>query len=140
MSEVSPDSGALRGVYRELCGERDPALRWLMVGAADCRFAGAVTPRAIVRGSGDLVELYYLVDDLFGTDTLWRPPHADGEVRRSRLTVARPAEVMPLLEALRPQLEHRGPAFWTWKSAREALARGLIDLGGLTVEAVRVVV
>ena len=54
------------------------------------------------------------------------------------LVIARPAVVMPFLETLRPGLEGRGPAFWTWKTAREAVARRLEDLERLTLEARRV--
>lgn len=53
-----------------------------------------------------------------------------------QLTMWRPADVMPFIETLRPQLERRGPAFWTWKSAREAIAARLQTLDHLTVEAV----
>ena len=138
MSAGAADDAAIRAAYRTLCGDHDPAGPWLAAGATDARFGGVVTPGVVVRGADDLRELHELVDDLFGPDALRRPPPAAGERCRIHLRLARPAAIVPLLEAFRPSLEHRGPAFWTWKSAREALARRLGDLDGLTVEAVRV--
>ncbi len=138
MSEVSLDGSAVRAAYRALCGDRDPATPWLASGMPDARFGSVVNPGEIVRGQRDLIELHSLVDVLFGTDALPRPPIACGKTRQNHFAIARPAAVVPLLEALRPHLEHRGPGFWTWKSAREALAWRLTDIDGLTVEAVRV--
>ena len=92
---------------------------------------------AIVRGAGDLIELHDIVDDLFGVGCFERPARRGVETVRARLDIARPAAVMPFVEAMRPQLEGRGPAFWTWKSAREGLAARLAQLGTLTVEAAR---
>ncbi|MEK9579737.1 MAG: hypothetical protein VW037_04450 [Acidimicrobiaceae bacterium] len=94
-------------------------------------------PGAVVRGAGDLAELHAIIDDLFGVGCFVRPGPTDGEVVRAELPVGRPAAVMPFLEALRPQLEHRGPAFWTWKTAREAIAVRLQGLASLTIEAAR---
>ena len=84
-----------------------------------------------MRGPADLRELHDIVEDLFGVGCLARPPAGAEETERSELFVARPAMVMPFIEALRPRLEGRGPAFWTWKSAREAVAvrRGLPPRG-----------
>ena len=78
-----------------------------------------------------------IIDDLFGVGCFVRPGPTEGEVVRATLPVRRPAAVMPFLEALRPQLEHRGPAFWTWKTAREAIAVRLQGLDSLTIEAAR---
>ena len=90
-----------------------------------------------MRGAGDLAELHAIVDDLFGVGCFARPAPAEGETVRSALGIARPAAVMPFLEALRPHLEGRGPAFWTWKTAREAMAVRLQQLDTVTIEAVR---
>ena len=138
MSDGALDRAAIRAAYRTLCGDRDPAGPWLAAGASDARFGGLVTSSAVLRGADDLIELHDLVDDLFGPDALRRPASTGGEVRRDRLALDGPAAIVPFLETLRPSLEHRGPAFWTWKSAREALARRLVDLEELTLEAVRV--
>ena len=92
---------------------------------------------AVVRGAGDLSELHAIIDDLFGVGCFVRPGPTEGEVVRAKLPVWRPAAMMPFLEALRPQLEHRGPAFWTWKTAREAIAVRLQGLDSLTIEAAR---
>jgi hypothetical protein len=116
----------------------DPARDWLDAGAVDARFAGPdVAPGAVVRGPDDLRELHDIVDDLFGVGCFDRPLDRSSEVRRATVTVTRPAAVMPFIESLRPDLEGRGPAFWTWKSAREAMAVRLQDLASLTVEAAR---
>ncbi|MEO0493512.1 MAG: hypothetical protein AAF081_08865 [Actinomycetota bacterium] len=116
----------------------DPARPWRDAGVVDGRFAGEdVPPGAVVRGPDDLVELHDIVEDLFGVGCFVRPAPAGGEVVRAQLPVSRPAAVMPFLEALRPHLDGRGPAFWTWKTAREAMAVRLQALDTLTVEAAR---
>ena len=92
----------------------------------------------MVRGPRDLVELHDIIDDLFGVGCFARPAAAGGgEIRTVELTIARPAVVMPFIEALHPQLHGRGPAFWTWKSAREAVAARLQALEAVTIEAAR---
>lgn len=129
---------AVRIAYRQLVGALDPARAWLDAGAVDARFAGTEVPAgAVVRGSSDLVELHDLIDDLFGVGCFERPSGETSESASGRVPIGRPAAVMPFIEALRPHLEGRGPAFWTWKSAREAVAVRLGDLDGLTVEAAR---
>jgi len=129
---------AVRLAYRQLIASVDPAQPWVDDGAVDARFAGDDVPAgAIVRGSSDLVELHDIVDDLFGVGCFPRPPAVDGEILGVRLVVVRPAAVMPFLEALRPHLDGRGPAFWTWKTAREAMAVRLQALDAVTVEAAR---
>ncbi len=129
---------AVRIAYRQLIESVDPARPWLEAGAADGRFAGdEVPPGSVVRGTGDLVELHEILDDLFGIGCFDRPAATGGESVRAHLPVARPAVVMPFIEALRPHLEGRGPAFWTWKTAREGLAARLQELDTLTVEAAR---
>ena len=55
-----------------------------------------------------------------------------GLVTRAPITL-----ILPFLESLRPHLEGRGPVFWTWKSAREAMAVRLQQLDTVTIEAVR---
>jgi len=134
----SAHEGAVRSAYRQLVGPADPARRWLEEGAVDGRFAsGEVPAGAVVRGSGDLVELHDIIDELFGVGCFERPRIDTCDVVQGRLVISRPAAVMPLIEALRPWLEARGPVFWTWKTAREAVAARLADLDGLTVEAGR---
>ena len=91
----------------------------------------------MVRGARDLAELHEIVDDLFGVGCFARPVHHGDEVARSQIEVTRPAAVMPFLEALRPHLDGRGPAFWTWKTAREAIAARLQTIDALTIEAAR---
>ena len=135
---LSFDDPAVRLAYRQLVEPVDPARSWLDVGAVDARFGGDPVPTgAVVRGAGDLAELHAIIDDLFGVGCFVRPGPTEGEVVRATLPVRRPAAVMPFLEALRPQLEHRGPAFWTWKTAREAIAARLHGLDSLTIEAAR---
>ena len=135
---LSLDDPAVRLAYRQLVEPVDPARSWLDAGAVDARFGGDPVPTgAVVRGTGDLAELHAIIDDLFGVGCFVRPGPTDGEVVRAELPVGRPAAVMPFLEALRPQLEHRGPAFWTWKTAREAIAVRLQGLASLTIEAAR---
>ena len=132
------DDGAVRVAYRQLIASSDPARRWLDAGAVDARFAGDDVPAgAVVRGPSDLVELHEIVDDLFGVGCFVRPRRDVSESVTARLSIARPAAVMPFIESLRPHLEGRGPAFWTWKSAREAVAVRLQTLEALTVEAGR---
>ncbi|MCH1436017.1 MAG: hypothetical protein L7U56_10130 [Acidimicrobiales bacterium] len=134
----SSNEGAVRSAYRQLIRPADPARRWLEEGAVDGRFASGQAPaRAVVRGSGDLVELHDIIDELFGVGCFERPRTGTSEVVQGRLVISRPTAVMPLIEALRPWLEGRGPVFWTWKTAREAVAARLTDLDGLTVEAGR---
>ena len=89
------------------------------------------------RGPDDLSGLQDIVDDLFGVGCFPRPTATDGVVVGTRLAVSRPAAVMPFLESLRPHLDGRGPAFWTWKTAREAMAVRLQTLDAVTIEAVR---
>ena len=133
---TSPDDAAVRLAYRRLVEPVDPARRWLDAGAIDARFAGGDAPAgSVVRGPADLRELHDIVEDLFGVGCLARPPAGAEETERSELFVARPAMVMPFIEALRPRLEGRGPAFWTWKTAREAVAVRLQALDSLTIEA-----
>ncbi len=128
----------VRRAYRQLIEAADPARPWLDAGAVDGRFAGDDAPDgSVVRGPGDLVELHEIIDDLFGVGCFARPAHHVGEVVRSRIDVVRPAAVMPFLEALRPHLDGRGPAFWTWKTAREAIAARLQAIDSLTIEATR---
>ena len=135
---LSLDDPVVRLAYRQLVEPVDPARSWLDAGAVDARFGGDPVPSgAVVRGAGDLAELHAIIDDLFGVGCFVRPGPTDGEVVRAELPVGRPAAVMPFLEALRPQLEHRGPAFWTWKTAREAIAVRLQGLASLTIEAAR---
>ena len=135
---LSFDDPAVRLAYRQLVEPVDPARSWLDVGAVDARFGGDPVPTgAVVRGAGDLAELHAIIDDLFGVGCFVRPGPTEGEVVRAKLPVWRPAAMMPFLEALRPQLEHRGPAFWTWKTAREAIAVRLQGLDSLTIEAAR---
>ena len=132
------DDGAVRLAYRRLIEPVDPARPWLDAGAVDGRFAGDdVPPGAVVRGPADLVELHDIVDDLFGVGCFERPRGDVSETVRGRMAIDRPASVMPLIEALRPHLEDRGLAFWTWKTAREAIAARLQDVDALTVEAGR---
>ena len=129
---------AVRLAYRQLIASVDPAQPWVDDGAVDARFAGDDVPAgAIVRGSSDLVELHDIVDDLFGVGCFARPVGAPMATARAELAIARPAAVMPFIEALRPSLEGRGPAFWTWKTAREAMAVRLQALDSLTIEAGR---
>ena len=128
----------MRLAYRDLIASADPARPWLDDGAVDARFAGDDVPSgSVVRGVGDLAELHAIVDDLFGVGCFARPEPAEGETVRSELGIARPAAIMPFLEALQPHLEGRGPAFWTWKTAREAMAVRLQQLDTITIEAVR---
>ena len=135
---LSLDDPAVRLAYRQLVEPVDPARSWLGAGAVDARFGGDPVPTgAVVRGTGDLAELHAIIDDLFGVGCFVRPGPTEGEVVRAKLPVWRPAAMMPFLEALRPQLEHRGPAFWTWKTAREAIAVRLQGLDSLTIEAAR---
>ncbi len=135
---LSLDDPAVRIAYRQLIAAADPARPWLDAGAVDARFAGDDVPAgSIVRGPSDLAELHDIVDDLFGVGCFRRPAGGDGDVVGARLAVSRPAEVMPFLEALRPHLDGRGPAFWTWKTAREAMAVRLQALDSVTVEAAR---
>ena len=135
---LSLDDPAVRLAYRQLVEPVDPARPWLDAGVVDARFAGDDVPDgAVRRGAADLRELHEIVDELFGVGCFGRPEPITGEVVRGELAIARPAAVMPFLEALRPHLEGRGPAFWTWKTAREAMAVRLQTLDILTVEAVR---
>ncbi|MEM8708549.1 MAG: hypothetical protein AAGE98_18940 [Actinomycetota bacterium] len=128
----------MRLAYRQLISGDDPARSWLAAGMVDARFAGDDVPAAsVVRGPDDLVELHDIVDDLFGVGCFPRPAAAEGELASTRLAVSRPAAVMPFLESLRPHLDGRGPAFWTWKTAREAMAVRLQALDAVTIEAVR---
>lgn len=127
---------SVRLAYLDLVGEDDPAREWLDGGVPDTRFVGGDALRgAVVRGPDDLRELHEIVDDLFGVGAFDRPPLGATDVRTASIPVSRPAAVMPLLEALRPSLEGRGPVFWTWKTAREAMALRIADLGLLTVQA-----
>ncbi|MEM9467015.1 MAG: hypothetical protein AAGA90_16705 [Actinomycetota bacterium] len=135
---LSLDDPALRLAYRRLIESVDPARPWLDAGGIDARFAGDDAPEGSVgRGPADLAELHDIIDDLFGPGCFTRPARVGTEIRRVDLEVARPASVMPFIEALRPHLEGRGPAFWTWKTAREAVAVRLQALDHLTVEAAR---
>jgi len=135
---LSLEDPVVRLAYRQLVEPVDPARSWLDAGAVDARFGGDPVPLgAVVRGAGDLSELHAIIDDLFGVGCFVRPGPTEGEVVRAKLPVWRPAAMMPFLEALRPQLEHRGPAFWTWKTAREAIAVRLQGLDSLTIEAAR---
>ena len=127
---------SLRLAYLDLVAASDPARPWLDAGLTDARFRSEdPPPGSIVRGPGDLRELHDIVDDLFGVDAFERPTEGATEVRTGRIALARPAVLMSFLETLRPSLEDRGPAFWTWKSAREAVALRLEGVEALTVEA-----
>ena len=127
---------AVRIAYRQLIAPVDPARAWLDAGAADARFAGdGVPPGAVVRGPNDLIELHDIVDDLFGVGCFARPDCEPMTTAQAKMAIARPAAVMPLIETLRPALEGRGPAFWTWKTAREVMAARLQALDSLTIEA-----
>ena len=137
---LSVDGAAVRIAYRNLVGHFDSARRWIVDGEIDARFVeGDVPARSIRRGTSDLMELHDIVDDLFGVGCFDRPrpDHRAVEgVVTGQLTMWRPADVMPFVETIRPQLERRGPAFWTWKTARESIAARLQTLEHLTVEAV----
>lgn len=137
-SPGGPQNGdaTVRLAYRQLVASVDPAQAWLDDGAVDARFAGDDVPAgAIVRGPADLLELHDIIDDLFGVGCFARPHGASTAIARAEVEIARPAAVMPFIEALRPSLEGRGPAFWTWKTAREAMAVRLQELDSLTIEA-----
>lgn len=135
---MSHHGHSVRLTYLEFVGARDPARAWLGDGSVDARFAESCAPAgAIVRGPDDLCELHSVIDDLLGVSAFERPPVVDGDRRTERLSVARPAAVMPFIESLRPCLAGRGPAFWTWKTVRESIALRLEEIGGLTVQAAR---
>gem|GEM_PF-1179276 len=127
---------ALRVVYREFVAGEDPARGWLESGAPDCRFSDQAPLGSVVRGPRDLHELGAVLVDLFGTDAWPEPAWVPGEQREVVVPVVRPARLIPLVEALRPELEHRILAFWTWKSAREAVANRLASHGTVTLVAV----
>ena len=138
MTEPPLDPATVRLRYRALVGDTDPAREWLARGVTDARFAaGHPTGGVVVRGADDLVELHDIVDDVFGLDVLPRPRAMSGETRVEQLAIARPAVTVPFLDGLRPVLERRGLSFWTWKSAREAMARRLHELDALTLAATR---
>ena len=124
--------------YTQLVSPVDPARVWLDAGRADLRFAALTPSGTVVRGTDDLVELRAIIDDVYGPGVWPEPVEVVGEVRTATLAVARPASLMPFLEALRPSLDGRGPAFWTWKSPREAIANRLVAQRTLTVSAVLV--
>lgn len=137
IATVSAAEAAVRLAYLEFVAVDDPAAAWLAAGTADARFV--VDERrdgAIVRGADDLVEMHDAIDDVFGTGLIVRGT-GTVDARSAMIRVDRPAAVMPLLDALRPSLDRRGPAFWTWKTAREAVALRVHQLGGLTVQAAR---
>lgn len=138
MNDVRLAGTAIRLAYRELIGVHDPARPWLDSGVADARFVeGDEAGGAVVRGADDLGELHEIIDDLFGVGAFPRPRAVVGETRRAKLAIVHPAVVVPFLDVLRPHLEGRGPAFWTWKSAREAMARRLQQTDAVTLAATR---
>lgn len=112
-------------------------------GATDLRPAATIEEvtaargPVIVSGPDDLIELRLVVERVTGPGSWFTGSgsEVDGTMRRGRLDLARPAQVMGLVVALEGIVPDNGGAWRTWKTAVEAIAAGVDELESITLEA-----